>query len=121
MLDTDGNIAESSGSDFLFVSDGVLRIPQRRTHLTGVSLLTAVTLAEQLGVETDEGAFTAFDLYQAEEAMLTASTFCVLPVVRVNGLALGDGRPGPIVGKLLQAWSQLVGLDIVAQAGRYAG
>jgi branched-chain amino acid aminotransferase len=35
MLDTDGNIAESSGSDFLFISNGVLRIPQRRTHLTG--------------------------------------------------------------------------------------
>lgn len=35
MLDVDGNIAESSGSDFLFVSNGVLRIPQRRTHLTG--------------------------------------------------------------------------------------
>jgi len=120
MLDTDGNIAESSGSDFLFVSDGVLRIPQRRTHLTGVSLLTAVELAEKLGLETDEGAFTMFDLYQAEEAMLTASTYCLLPVVKVNGLALGAGAPGPVVGKLLQAWSQLVGVDIVEQAARYA-
>ena len=34
--------------------------------------------------------------------------------------ALGDGRPGPIVGKLLQAWSQLVGMDLVEQATRYA-
>lgn len=121
MLDTDGNIAESSGSDFLFVSNGVLRIPQRRTHLTGVSLLTAVELAEKLGVPTDEGAFTMFDLYQAEEAMLTASTYCVLPVVKVNGLALGDGTPGPIVRRLLHAWSELVGMDIVAQAARHAG
>ena len=38
----------------------------------------------------------------------------------VNGLALGDGRPGPIVGKLLQGWSQLVGVDIVEQAMRHA-
>ena len=37
-----------------------------------------------------------------------------------NGLALGDGRPGPIVGKLLQAWSQLVGIDVVEQATRHA-
>lgn len=121
MLDTDGNIAESSGSDFLFVSNGVLRIPQRRTHLTGVSLLTAVELAEKLGVPTDEGVFTMFDLYQAEEAMLTASTYCLLPVVKVNGLALGDGTPGPIVRRLLHAWSELVGMDIVAQAARHAG
>jgi branched-chain amino acid aminotransferase len=121
MLDTGGNIAESSGSDFLFISNGILRIPQRRTHLTGVSLLTAVELAEKLGLPTDEGAFTTFDLYQAEEAMLTASTYCLLPVVKVNGLPLGDGKPGRVVGKLLQAWSELVGMDIVDQAGRRAG
>src|SRR5262249_37073719 len=111
---------ESSGSDFLFVSDGVLRIPQRRTHLTGVSLLTAVELAEKLGLETDEGAFTMFDLYPAEEAMLTASTYSLLPLARVTSLALGDGRAGRVVGKLLEAWSQLVGVDIVEQAARYA-
>lgn len=121
MLDVDGNIAESTGSDFLFISDGVLRIPQRRTHLTGVSLLTAAELAEQLGMPTDEGAFTLFDLYNAEEAMLTASTYCLLPVVKVNGLPLGDGKPGPVVRKLLDAWSEMVGLDIVGEAFRYAG
>lgn len=120
MLDLHGNITESSGSDFLFISDGVLRIPERRTHLTGVSLLTAVELAEKLGLRRDEGAFTLFDLYQAEEAMLTASTYCLLPVVKVNGLPLGDGTPGAVVPKLLDAWSELVGLDIVAQAYRHA-
>jgi hypothetical protein len=31
-----------------------------------------------------------------------------------------DGRPGPIVGKLLQAWNQLIGVDIVEQAARHA-
>ena len=75
----------------------------------------------KLGVPTDEGVFTMFDLYQAEEAMLTASTYCLVPVVKVNGLALGEGTPGPIVGRLLQAWSELVGMDIVAQAARHAG
>lgn len=120
MLDTEGNIAESSGSDFLFVSEGVLRIPQRRTHLTGVSLLTAAELAEKMGMATDEGAFTLFDLYNAEEAMLTASTYCLLPVVKVNGLAIGDGKPGPVVAALLRAWSQMVGLDIVGQASERA-
>ena len=119
MLDVDGNIAESTGADFLFVSDGVLRIPQRRTHLTGVSLLTAAELAEKLGIATDEGAYTLFDLYNAEEAMLTASTYCLLPVVRVNGLPLGEGQPGPVVARLLEAWSEMVGVDIVGQAFRH--
>jgi len=50
---------------------------------------------------------------------LTASTYCLLPVVKVNGLALGNGNPGPIVGKLLQAWSEVVGVPIVEQAVRH--
>jgi branched-subunit amino acid aminotransferase/4-amino-4-deoxychorismate lyase len=40
---------------------------------------------------------------------------------RVHGLALGDGTPGPIVGRLRQAWSDLVGVDIVDQATKRAG
>ena len=121
MLDMDGNIAESTGSDFLFVSGGILRIPQRRTHLTGVSLLTVVELAEKIGMKTDEGAFTLFDLYNAEEAMLTASTFCLLPVVRVNGMPLGEGRPGPVVARLLELWKELVGFDFVEECFKRAG
>lgn len=121
MLDMDGNIAESTGSDFLFVSGGVLRIPQRRTHLTGVSLLTAAELAEKMGMGTDEGAFTLFDLYNAEEAMLTASTFCLLPVVRVNGMPLGEGKPGPLVTRLLELWKELVGFDFVEECFKRAG
>lgn len=121
MLDMDGNIAESTGSDFLFVSGGILRIPQRRTHLTGVSLLTVVELAEKIGMKTDEGAFTLFDLYNAEEAMLTASTFCLLPVVRVNGMPIGEGRPGPVVARLLELWKELVGFDFVEECFKRAG
>lgn len=78
-----------------------------------MSLLTAVELAENLGLPTDEDSFTMFDLYQAEEAMLTASTFCLLPVVKVNVPPLGDGKPGPIVMELLRPWSQLVDVDLV--------
>jgi hypothetical protein len=33
---------------------------------------------------------------------------------------IGDGKPGPVVGRLLEAWSELVGLDVVAQALRFA-
>ena len=81
--------------------------------------MTAAELAEKLGIATDEGAYTLFDLYNAEEAMLTASTYCLLPVVRVNGLPLGEGKPGPVVAKLLEAWSEMVGVDIVGQAFRH--
>lgn len=49
-------------------------------------------MTKRLGLPTDEDSFTMFDLYQPEEAMLTASTLCLLPVVTVNGLPLEPER-----------------------------
>jgi hypothetical protein len=43
-----------------------------------------------------------------------------LPVTRVDRRPIGDGKPGPTVRRLLQAWSETVGVDIVAQAKYYA-
>jgi branched-chain amino acid aminotransferase len=51
---------------------------------------------------------------------LDSTSPCLLPVTRVDRRAIGDGKPGPVVGRLLRAWSELVGLDIVEQACRYA-
>jgi branched-chain amino acid aminotransferase len=36
-------------------------------------------------------------------------------VTKINGIAIADGRPGPIFSRLMEAWNQRVGLDIVAQ------
>jgi hypothetical protein len=43
----------------------------------------------------------------------------VWSVTRVNGQAIGNGQPGEIVARLQRAWSEMVGLDIVAQALRF--
>jgi branched-chain amino acid aminotransferase len=39
-----------------------------------------------------------------------------MPATRFNGYMVGDGAPGPVVQRLLQAWSERVGVDIVARA-----
>jgi branched-chain amino acid aminotransferase len=44
-----------------------------------------------------------------------------MPATKFNGLALGDGKVGPVTKRLLGAWSELVGLDIVAQAEAQRG
>jgi branched-subunit amino acid aminotransferase/4-amino-4-deoxychorismate lyase len=59
-------------------------------------------------------------VYNADEAFFTSTSPCVLPVTRVDRRTIGDGKPGPVVGRLLRAWSELVGVDIVEQARRYA-
>jgi hypothetical protein len=51
--------------------------------------------------------------------MLTSTSTCILPVTRINGRPIGTGRPGKVFSALLAAWSEMVGLDIAAQAARY--
>jgi hypothetical protein len=47
--------------------------------------------------------------------MLSSTPYCLMPVTRLNGLPIGDGRPGPMFHRLLQAWSAAVGIDIMEQ------
>lgn len=116
MLDLNGNIAENSSGNFIFVSSGRLMLPDRRNVLPGVTMETVLELAAELGLPVVEGNYTPFDVYQADEAFLTTTSFCVLPVSRINGLTIGRDVPGPITSRLLEAFSTLVGVDIVARA-----
>ena len=116
MLDIDGNIAECSGANFMFVADGRLKVPNRRQVLPGISMETVIELAENQGIPVDEGDYTTFDVYQADEAFTTSSRYCLLPAVTLNGRGIGDETPGPITRGLLAAWSDMAGLNFVDQA-----
>jgi branched-chain amino acid aminotransferase len=39
-----------------------------------------------------------------------------LPVTRFNGREIGNGQPGKAFARLMAAWSEMVGLDVIAQA-----
>lgn len=116
MLDVNGNITESTGANFLFLAQGRICIPNRRQVLGGISMEVVLELAEQLGIPCEEGDFTPHDLYKADEAFLTTTPYCLVPVVAVNNIPIGRGIPGQVANKLLHAWSELVGVDIVDQA-----
>ncbi len=116
MLDMDGNVAECTGANFMFVAEGVIKVPNRRHVLPGISMETALELAETLGIPVQEGDYTPFDVYQADEAFITSTSYSLAPVASVNGRAIGDEMPGPITRGLLAAWSDLAGVNFVDQA-----
>ncbi|MFN8489039.1 MAG: aminotransferase class IV [Caldilineaceae bacterium] len=116
LLDIHGNVAENKGGNFFIYSDGVLKTPHARSALAGVSRATALELATQLGIPTQVVDFQPYDIYTADEAFFTSTPYCIMPATRFNGLPVGDGQVGPITKRLLQAWSESVGVDIVAQA-----
>jgi branched-chain amino acid aminotransferase len=76
-------------------------------------------LSTGLGIPADEGTYTTYDVYNAEEAFLTTNSFGILPIVSLNGLPIGTGTVGPLTRRLMEAWRELVGMDFVAQALRH--
>ncbi len=121
MLDVNGYITESQGSNFMFVTDNILYMPSRSGVLVGESMMTVVELAEKLGIPIEEGFYTSYDVYNADEAFLTAGTFCIMPVGTIDRHPMGKPVPGPITTRLLDAWSEMVGVDIVGQIRELAG
>ncbi len=115
----DGRISETSTANVAIVKDGTVTTPPASDALGGVSLACAMRLARSLGIGWGERSLTAADLANADEILLTSTPSCILPATSFNGRAVGSGRPGPVFGAILAAWSELVGLDIVAQAHRH--
>src|SRR5258706_1007083 len=116
LLDENGNLCEGIGSNIFVVKDGRLSRPEGRYVLEGVSRQTVFELARDLGIAVEERDLDLYDAYNADEVFLTSTSLCVCPVAQVNGAKIAGGKvPGPISKKLLDAYSELVGCDIVGQ------
>jgi len=120
MLDIDGFITEGTGANIFFVMNGALLTPSTRNILVGISRQYVIELAARLGVSVEQRDISLYEAYNAEEAFWTTSSYCLLPICRIDGRRIGQSYPGPLAGALLRAWSQEVGVDIVAQAQKFA-
>jgi D-alanine transaminase len=94
----DGYVTEgTSSSAFILDAEGVVRTQPLGTHiLPGVTRRAVLRLAPQEDVRVEERPFTVEEAYQAHEAFLTAASAFVLPIVEIDGRAIGDGNPGPV-------------------------
>ncbi len=120
LRDDRGNVTESTGSNVFIVSGGVISSPVDSAMLQGVSRGMVFDLARQLDIPAIEEDLQPYDLYNADEAFLSTTSPCVLPMTQVDRRVIGDGKPGPISQQLLAAWSEAVGVDIVGQAMQFA-
>jgi branched-chain amino acid aminotransferase len=115
LLDLDGNVTETSGANFLIVERGTVVSPTTRNTLPGISRAIVIELCGKLGISFVERDFQVFNVINADEAFTSSTPYCVAPVTRINGVPIADGKPGPMVKRLLAAWGEEVGLDIAAQ------
>lgn len=120
LLDPDGFVAEGTGDNFFIIKDGVVITPEGRNILRGVSRDYLIReLCPQLGIEVVEKNFEAYDVYTADEAFMTGTPFCMLPVTSLNGNAIGTGRVGEGFNRLLDRWSENAGVDIPGQIRKW--
>ena len=115
LLDLDGFIAEGTGDNFFMVRKGEILTPEGRNILRGISRAYIFELADELGISCRESNLETYDVYTADEAFMTGTPFCILPVTSLNGAAIGDGKVGPVFTKLLSAWSKNMEVDIKGQ------
>jgi D-alanine transaminase len=100
----DGTVTEGTSSNCFALIGGQLRThPATHAILGGVTRDVTIALARTLGIEVVERAFTVAELESADEAFLTSTTNDVMPVVRIDGRAVGAGVPGAITKRISDA------------------
>ena len=115
LLDTDNFIAEGTGDNFFIVKDGKLYTPEPRNILRGISRGYIMEMCEKSGIVCVERNLDVYDVVNADEAFMSGTPFCMLPVTSINGQQIGNGKMGDLTRKLLEKWGNNVEVDIISQ------
>lgn len=102
----DGLITEGTSSNaYLVTGDGVvITRPLSHAILSGITRAALFAYAAEAGTLIHERPFTPEEARGAAEAFVTAASAFVTPVVEIDGVTLGDGRPGPVTRRLRELY-----------------
>ena len=105
-VDRAGFVTEGASTNAWIVTlDGALVTRQAdQTILRGVTRAALIDIAAKLGLRLDERPFTPGEAQSAREAFVSSATTIAMPVVAIDGKAIGGGRPGEVVPALRQAF-----------------
>jgi len=120
LLDDEGYIAEGTGDNFFIVKDNVVITPFGRNALRGISRDYIFEICKELNIKHTEKNIDKYDVLTADEAFMTGTPFCLLPVTRLNNQPIGEGIIGNYYRFLLTKWGNNVGLDIKKQIQEYS-
>ena len=112
-VDERGFVTEGGSSNAWIVTPGgsVVTRPADAGILRGITRATLLDLLRREGLKLEERAFKLEEAIRAQEAFITAATTLVMPVVRINGELVGDGKPGPLTLALRQKFHHVAELS----------
>jgi branched-chain amino acid aminotransferase len=108
MLDSLGYIAECTGDNIFIVKNNQLYTPpQCMGTLRGITRDTVLEIAKKDSLPVHEHVLTRHELYISDECFLTGTAAEIVPVVKVDGRVIGDGKPGKVTLKLMREFKKL--------------
>lgn len=119
-LDAQGYVAEGTVDNIFIVRGRRLLTPYTSTNLPGITRETVIDLAREAGYQVEERPFSLFDVWTADEVVLTGTAIEIQPVIEVDGRTIGSGAVGPVARDLQARFMDLVrrtGTPIEATAG----
>ncbi|HET7247853.1 MAG TPA: aminotransferase class IV [Streptosporangiaceae bacterium] len=108
MLDHRGFVAETNATHLFLVTGGRLGTPAALACPEGITRETVLELAAEAGLACDVGDFSLTDFYTADEVFVTGTMGGLVPVITIDGRAIGDGKPGPVTARLMELFADLV-------------
>ena len=91
------------------VRDGALRTPfLDGTNLTGITRDSVIRIAEDLGIEVQEGSVARESLYTADELFFTGTASEVTPIRSVDRISVGEGKAGPVTLTIQKRFMEIV-------------
>jgi branched-chain amino acid aminotransferase len=108
MLNHKGEVAECTGDNLFLMKKGILKTtPADAGILEGVTRNVVIDLAKAAGIPFMECTLTRHDVYIADECFLTGTAAEIIGVTKVDGRAIGTGKPGPITKQLRESFQQV--------------
>ena len=108
MLDSLGYVAECTGDNVFIVRKGQLYTPpQCMGTLRGITRDTILELAENSEIPVHEHVLTRHEVYISDECFLTGTAAEIIPVIKVDGRKIGNGKPGKITRNLMKQFKKV--------------
>ena len=107
ILFRDGKLTEASSSNVFVVQRGVILSPPKTDLiLPGITYDVVLELARGAGLALELRDVHEAEVRSADEIWVTSSSKEVLPIVALDGVPVGDGRPGPLFARMYQLYQE---------------
>ena len=108
MLNDQGYVAECTGDNIFVIKNGAISTPPISAGaLRGITRQVVIDIAAEFGMPVSEENMTRYELYIADEIFLTGTAAEVIPVVKLDSRAIGDGNPGPLTARFIARFREL--------------